>query len=555
MNKVWMPIGLAVATVLTTSGCAPLGGLGKPAVDRAESEYQFQFDQVQHELEQRQREQQRQQQTMARPIVTAMPYVSTAPVPIRKSLPPVFNRQITFHEPYPSPIGQVMGKLSEATGLRVGFEFDLIDSRARTGNAGTPGADSARNEVAVVDIEALAAGALSGGDGLLSNVRMQLSHRGRVRDVLDAAANALEATWRFDERSGRVVFYRYVTATMRVAMTSGRVMNTVNLETSGDRSGSGGAGSNLSFQGDSSVWESLEAALETMVSSRGAYSVSDVMGTVTVRDVPDVVARVKEHIDRLNETFSRQVSVDVQVFRVEASEEDFRGINWTAIFNQPGFHINIQTPNSGGANVAPGSALISIPERAAGRGTRDFVGSESFLESLSRIGKASAVTSTTLQTVNNQPAPVRVGQTIAYLQSVSQTNTANVGTSTTLTPGEIDVGFSMQILPHVQDNGRDILMQVMLTLSTLDDIKEFSSGDNRIQLPEISSRDFVQRTWLQSGDALVLAGFEAVQANQSRRGLVEANQWGLGGSRHVDSTKESLVIVITPTVASIRDRI
>lgn len=557
MRKEWMPVWLAMAAMVAIGGCAPKGEyLGRPVAERADREFQARVDRIEQEMEAREREQQRMQRDMERPVHTAVPYVSTAPVPIRRQLPPIFERQITFHEPYPTPIGLVMAKLSHATGLRVVFEYDLVDSRARTGNTGAnPGLDSARTEIGVIDLEALAGQALTGQDNLLSNVRMQLSHQGRVRDVFDAAANAMEASWRFDERTGRVVFFRYVTATMRIAMTSGRVSNRVQLETAGDSARAGNVGSNLSFEGSNSVWESLEGALETMISSRGAFSVSDVTGTVTVRDVPDVVSRIREYVDRLNETFSRQVMVDVHVFRVEASESDFRGVNWAALFNRPEFGINITTPASAGSMLGVGSALLSIPERAAGRSTRAFVGSEAFLESLNQVGKASLVTSTTLQTVNNQPAPVRVGQTIAYLQSVSQTDTANVGSSVTLTPGQIDVGFAMQVLPHVQDNGRDILMQIMLTLSRLDDIKEFSSGVNRIQLPEVSSRDFVQRTWLQSGDSLVLAGFESVQADQSRRGIVDARAWGFGGSRQLGTTKESLVIVITPTVASIRDRI
>ncbi len=547
----WKQTIVAGAVALVVSGCASFGEPNE-TVNRADAEVDRVHSEIQVLEAERMKGNERAHESTRQPQGSSNPYVNTRPVPIRKTLPRLFERQVTFHEPHPTPIGQVMGKLSQVAGLQVGFEYDLVDSGARSGNIRDQRReDSAGRDVSVVDLDELA-GARSEGGELMHDVKVAVSHQGRVRDVLDAAANALQANWRYDEGAQRVVFYRYVTKTMRIAMTPGSIRNDVNIETRSEQSRTGGAESNLRLEGDSSVWESVEAALETMTSSRGAFSVTDTTGTVTIRDVPDVVDRVAEYIENLNETFQRQVSVDVQVFRVEASQEDLRGVNWSALFDTPNIGLEVSSPGGGVGDLNPGTARLSIPE---GAGTLSrFVGSEGFIQSLSRIGKTSSVTSTTLQTVNNQPAPVRIGQTIAYLESVSQTDTANVGSSTTLTPGEIDVGFSMQLLPHVQDNGRDILMQVMLTLSTLDRIEEFESGGQRIQLPEVSSRDFVQRTWLQSGEALVLAGFESIDANLSRQGLIDADQWALGGNRAADNRKESLVIVLTPTVTSIRDR-
>ncbi|WP_231373413.1 type II and III secretion system protein [Thioalkalivibrio sp. ALE19] len=548
MQGMWRKSLVAIGVSVLVSGCATLGQEAADETSRKNDDVMQQLQQFEAQ-QQREREQaQREQDRVG--TADALPYVSTEKIPRHETLPPAFEKEIIIHEPHGVRIGNLMTKLGEATGIRMTFESDLVRQRGADAPDST---DSAGDEMSLAEMRSAADAGMTGADALLNDVRVALSHQGRVRDVLDAAANAMEARWRYDAEAGEVVFYRYVSETMRIAMTAGGMINNVTLQTQGD-SGSG-AESELQMESESSIWEDIESSLESMTSSQGAFSISDVMGTVTVRDHPDVVEEVEAYVERLNETFSRQVNVDVHIYSVDASEDDLRGLNWNALFQVPNLDFDISTPDGGGGSLSGGGAVISVPDRAAGRALSNFVGSEAFLESLNRVGEASTVTTTTLQTVNNQPAPVRIGQTISYLREVSETDTANVGTSATLTPGEIDVGLSMQVLPHVQDNGRDLLMQVMMNLSTLDNMEEFSSANNTIQLPEVTTRDFVQRTWLRSGEALVLAGFEEVQANLVRQGLLDADSWGVGGSRRSEQSSESLVIVITPTVTSVRDQL
>jgi len=495
------------------------------------------------------------------PIVTEKPWVSTKAISIKSKLPSQLDKKVTINEPYPSPLAQVLGKMTQITGLAITYENDIVDG-GKSG-AVSPAAAQAISTLGGMD-SAMAKGSpqvvdLSGlsmqGGSAPPEVKLALSYQGSVSGMLDAAANAMRASWRYEEHANRVVFYRYTTKTFRVAMVPGTTENSSSITTkSGQDSATGGGETTSKFGGTMSVWKAIDDSIKTMISSKGSYTVSEATGMVTVRDVPDVVSRVESYINNMNDGFSRQVTVDVRVYRIENNIEDIRGINWNLLFQSAGMNLNVLTPQLDITGLGLSSTVISIPDTAVG-GARSWVGSEAFLASLSKLGRTSLETSTSLQTVNNQPAPLRIGKKIAYLKETTSTQTANVGSQVTLTPGEVDVGFNMQILPNVQDNGRDMLMQIMITLSQLDSLKEFGVGTNKIQLPQVSSRDFMQRVWLSSGQSLILSGYESNQTGNNKAGQVDAQAWLLGGNSNMSIQKESIVIVITPVVTATKNRL
>lgn len=494
------------------------------------------------------------------PIVTERPWVSTKSIHVKSKLPHYLDKKVTINEPFPSPLAQVLGKMTQISGLAITYENDIVDGGKSSAAAPVAqavstlgGMDSSMSSSRpqVVDLSGIA---MQGGSAP-AEVKLALSYQGNVSGMLDAAANAMRASWRFEEHANRVVFYRYTTKTFRVAMVPGTTENSSSITTkSGQGSQSGGGETSSKFGGSMSVWKSIDDSIKTMMSSKGSYNVSEATGMVTVRDVPDVVDRVEAYINNMNDGFSRQVTVDVRVYRIENNVEDIRGVNWNLLFQSAGMNLNVLTPQLDLTGLGLSSALVSIPDTAVGD-ARHWVGSEAFLASLSKLGRTSLETSTSLQTVNNQPAPLRIGRKIAYLKETTSTQTANVGSQVTLTPGEVDVGYNMQILPNVQENGRDMLMQIMITLSQLDSLKEFGIGANKIQLPQVSSRDFMQRVWLSSGQSLILSGFESTQTGNDKAGTVDAQAWLLGGSSNMNVKKESIVIIITPVVTATKNRL
>jgi type IVB pilus formation R64 PilN family outer membrane protein len=179
-------------------------------------------------------------------------------------------------------------------------------------------------------------------------------------------------------------------------------------------------------------------------------------------------------------------------------------------------------------------------------GSSRFSNSEAVINALSKQGKVRRQTTASVITLNNQPVPVQVAKQTAYLQSSQTTVVAQVGTTTTLVPGNITSGFNMSILPHVLTNGT-VMLQFSTDISSLRRIREVQSGGTKIESPEIDTRNFLQRVSMKSNETLIISGFEQTDDNLDRQGVGDARNYALGGGFKAGSSKESIVILITPT--------
>ena len=128
------------------------------------------------------------------------------------------------------------------------------------------------------------------------------------------------------------------------------------------------------------------------------------------------------------------------------------------------------------------------------------------LKALKEWGNATQVTSGGGLILSNQPVPIQAIQRINYIAG-SSTSQSDYGQTTEITPGEVTTGFAMTVIPHILDRRR-VLLQYSINLSSLDELSEYSTNDLTIQLPKTSTRAFSQRSTMQMGQTLVLAGFQ-----------------------------------------------
>ena len=163
------------------------------------------------------------------------------------------------------------------------------------------------------------------------------------------------------------------------------------------------------------------------------------------------------------------------------------------------------------------------------------------------------VTSGTVTTLNNKPAPIQVIKKQNYISEITKTNSGNDGDYYDISTEteEIETGFTLDILPRILEHGR-ILMMFNLTLSDLIELEkvEFGSEDSGqyIQNPKIESRGFTQEVALKSGESLVLTGYERVENDTDKTGVGSAENSLLGGSATASKSRSVLVIILTPVV-------
>jgi type IVB pilus formation R64 PilN family outer membrane protein len=155
----------------------------------------------------------------------------------------------------------------------------------------------------------------------------------------------------------------------------------------------------------------------------------------------------------------------------------------------------------------------------------------------------SIVTQPEVVAVNNRVSKVQLTNQTGYLQSVSVTNTTDVGSQISLTPGVVTDGFTMYFLPRVV-NGR-VALTVSTNISSLERINEVSSGESMIQTPELNSRELYQNAVMKSGETLVLAGFRQMKESKNDEKVLGLT---LLGGRTSGKQRSELLFLITPVV-------
>ena len=309
------------------------------------------------------------------------------------------------------------------------------------------------------------------------------------------------------------------------------------------------------LQAQLSVWEDLRNGLSKLISADGKYMISEATTTVTVHDHPDNVDAIKTYLDQLNRNLSQQVAIKVEVLDVKLSQSYNMGINWDAIVRNvldTDFQLlgNLSNATNLSQQALNGGTTSGVASFVIGSGQR-----QTFINALDLQGKVHVVTNPQVVTMNNQMASIRITNDTSYVKSVSVTQTPDAGTTSSITPGTVTDGFTLYVLPKIQND--KVFMQISSTLSDLQSITKEDNAptdantDNAnstyvaIQTPSLTQKVFNQRTKLKSGDTLIVAGYRRVrdQTAKSKLFTVEA----LGGKGAESENIETLVL-ITPIV-------
>ncbi|WP_175920109.1 PilN family type IVB pilus formation outer membrane protein [Burkholderia pyrrocinia] len=408
-------------------------------------------------------------------------------------------------------------------------------------------------------------GADGGGAGTSFAPARILYTGGTLRGLLDAACARFGVFWKYEQ--GTIRFFFTDTRTFQVnaipgdsslnaSVVSGATSDGTSGGSQSGGSGGGASGSgsgttgltannsaNTAVNSQLSVFNGLQSAIQSMLSRYGSSVASPATGSISVTDTPDVIERVAAFMTQQNRSLSRQVMLNVTVLSVSLKAGDAYGIDWSLVYKTVSAQFGISNPFTPAA-VTPGdlSATVLSP-------TSRFNGTKLLIHALSQQGTVRRKTSASVTTLNNQPVPVQVATQTGYLASVSTTNTANVGSSTALTPGTVTTGFNMTLLPHVLDDGT-VMLQFSTNISSLLQLKEVSSstgsGATRIQTPDVDMRNFLQRVAMKSGETLVISGYEGTNDSLDERGIGTPKMIALGGGYEAQRSREVIVILITP---------
>lgn len=377
---------------------------------------------------------------------------------------------------------------------------------------------------------------------------VSLVYDGMLSGFLDVAAARFGVSWEWT--GSGINIFRYTTKTFRIVALPGdtTLKNTISNQTGGTSGAAGGSSSSsaVSFSG-LSVWTAIGDSIKGMLSQSGKVTVTAATGTVTVTDTPQIMEQVEKFIDGQNASLGKQVTVNVRVLSVDLTDTDQYGINWDLLYSSLSGNYGVGLANAFSANPNASNLALKILGVTGNGRAKKLAGSQAIISALTTQGLVRQITSASLTTLNNQPAPLQVGRQTSYLASSTTTLTQGVGATTTLEPGLITTGFSMSLVPHMLDKGK-LMLQFAINISSLLNLNEITSGNSTIQTPEIDTRNFLQRVMMNTGETLVLTGFEQSTSNATSKGVGNANNVALGGGVNGNSERSILVILIQPVV-------
>ncbi len=428
---------------------------------------------------------------------------------------------ITLVSTKPVSLLQVSEQITSLTGITVRID-DMLQEEAQNANQG----------------ENLEEGA---GENSAPDMFMP-AYSGKLSGLLDQISSRFALWWRY--KNGVITFYKMETRVFTIYALP--VTSSLNANIAGTASGE--TGGNTSATTDSTaevdLWTQIEDAVTSMLPPDATMTAGRSNGTLTVTAPPYTLQRVSQYVRSLNEKLSRQVAISVKVLQVTLKDEQNFGLNLNLAFDalsRKGITGSI-LPSEAVSETAGGMNMGIVAPEAGG--WNKFNGTELMLEALSTQGTTTLVTSSTVTTLNNKVAPVQVSTNTSYIKQ-TETTTSGDTVTTTATPGNINAGFTMEVLPRILDHGRLIIMFAMtITELTQMDTQRFGEGENQtmIQLPTVETRGFVQEVAMSSGSTLVLTGFEKVNTSTDRsKGIASVND-------AATRDRNVLVILLTPEV-------
>lgn len=392
---------------------------------------------------------------------------------------------------------------------------------------------------------------------------MNIAYTGKLSGLLSQIATDLDLLWYYDKDA--IVFYETETKTFTLYALGTDVSYQSSVQTDD--------GNQVSLESTLKEWDEVEQAIAAIIgkTENADFTVSRSLGTITVTAPPSVQARVGEYIARQNKRLSQLVTIDVKVLQVSLSNDSAFGLNLAAAINSTsGLNIvanpknNLATQDASAMNIAVLSNTVSAltgathmengvavdgaytADQIANGSLSSVAGSNALIQALAKQGKVSLVTNVGVTTRNNRVAPVTNTRTTGYIKRFESRNFTTVESST-VDQDDLETGFSMQLLPNVLENGK-ILLLFKISVRELLRMSTQTIGEVTLQLPEVEERSFMQEIIMESGQMLVVSGFEKQTGSDTRYGLGDPDFMALSGSRETSAQRDVLVVILTPQV-------
>ncbi|MDK9736709.1 hypothetical protein KI655_05290 [Vibrio sp. D404a] len=298
---------------------------------------------------------------------------------------------------------------------------------------------------------------------------------------------------------------------------------------------SNSAGGSGSFSGSMDLSYDLKASLmeevEMLLSEEGTVRANNTTGSLLVVERPSYLRQVKRLVDDYNQVLEQQILLLVTVLRYGDNDVNKLGLDWDSIIT------------SGSTSIIPSSSFsdniagLDLGFKKDGSSTTDLILRSYFNNTHSLLS-----TKADLLTQNGVPTPLSIAKEQSYISTVTteydkdlDREIREVGTDV------INEGFNMMFKALAVND--KISVTTHITQNELVGLTE----DQGITLPTVFNRQFLQSFRVNSGDVILLAGYEENSARTSDSSAAPGTII-FGGSNNRDLDRSKIVILIEPRV-------
>lgn len=376
--------------------------------------------------------------------------------------------------------------------------------------------------------------------------------QGGLEGLLNNITTRLGLSWRYDH--GKITIFYLDTQTFAVNfMDNVTVFSSTTVSgTTTSHGGAGGAGaSGGGISGDNNTSQTTESKIKTSLYDDIKTTVSAMLtpkvgrmnlsaGMLTVSDTPQVLEAVGRYIADRNRQLNRQVVFNVQVYSVEARDQDNLGLDLAGVFNSGSVKGMLSGAFANGADNAISGGVTLLD----GKGK----GSEAFVKALAEKTHTSIVTQASAMTTNMSPVPLQMALQQDFVAGITTSQTANVGSSTNIDRATITTGFNMVALPYLMPDSDRMQLQFSISISDDPTFRTVKQGDAQSELSKTRLKTSTYRVILRSGNTMLLTAFDQGNNTASKQGVGSTSFWGLGGGGNAEKNRSMLLIMVTPNI-------
>jgi MSHA biogenesis protein MshL len=345
------------------------------------------------------------------------------------------------------------------------------------------------------------------------------------------------------------------------------------------------SGAQITTRSEADFWLDLDTSLKMIIGEDDGRKVviNPMSGTVLVRAMPRELLDIKQYLDTLQDSVSRQVIIEAKILEVELNDAFQAGVNWNALIDfGRGYEAKIGQYGGGtifkeGASELAGT-IVPLKDLALSNGAPAFGGVfalqahlgdfNTLIELLKTQGNVQVLSSPRVSTVNNQKAIIKVGTDEYFVTDIDVNTDIAVGVSNrsadvTLTP--FFSGVALDVTPQINSDGRITLHVHPAISEVVADNKDLglvstSSEDNddsrstRVPLAKSTIRETDTIVQAENGQVVVIGGLMQELVRDDVASTPFFGDLPVIGNmfRHTrkKSTKNELVILLRPVVVN-----